>query len=509
MNPILPWMFGASAVLSLVVGLVVLVGSTVASRTRWTLAAALVAAAAVAWSVQLQSPFRYQPNGHEHVWVDVSRGLLDPADAGKEFAIPAFPRGLATVLAAAPPSLHDDSSRWAREGNSVVLWIWIGLNRLGLFAWILGLGLTAARLWGPRATLVGALAAASIPAAAAWSTTVYGPMVGAGLATLGLLAGAHGRRGTALFLSAAAYSVRPEVAAIGIAAVLLPQGPLLLERRTERVAAALGVAIGLLLLAARAGGGLGGLELTSRLLGMNIRALALGTPLFSWVTLAAIGVLVGSAVRAGVRPPPRVSLAFGLAFTAAVGSLLLPVDVGARHFLPASTLAIIPLIGLSGGLWKTGTGAARAVAAAWLIAMMLVGGRAHVEQRVRLNRDALGMDPAWVAAADLGVTRTPEELVDTDCVLSFPAPTSVQGALQSSDPVNLVSVMGSRDAGRCVLMAVGPQETLFRSEGRAERFDRARLLFGLRPVGWVSPTSDGSGRWMLWRGEPGRSARDR
>jgi hypothetical protein len=85
-----------------------------------------------------------------------------------------------------------------------------------------------------------------------------------------------------------------------------------------------------------------------------------------------------------------------------------------------------------------------------------------------------------------------------ECAVAFPSLTEVGATPFSSAPGSLESLWERRLSGGCVLYAVGAEEMTFGADTRSERFDRARLLLRLEPVGWIAPTTDGAPRWMLW-----------
>jgi hypothetical protein len=465
---------------------------------------ALLALSATVWSFQLVGAARYHPEGHEEVWILLSHGDDTALQHIDEFSVPAFPRGLAELLSHTPAAWRDDRTSVAFLGNSLVSWVWLLLNRFSLGLWIIALALVATSIGGPRAGPPAALLAAAVPAATAWSTTCYGVMPALAFGTLAVSAGLQDRRGTALFLSVVVLGTRPETAPLALASVLLPRGPILPPQAGERALGALGIGLASLLFVTQQDGGVArGLDDGFTTLRANVEVFALGAPLISALPLIAGGFLLafaavrpGSASSAGHRRPLAI---LGVCAVAASASLLTPLDLGARHFLPLITLVIGLLACVGAPRRETPSRVRSVLMIAFVSAFVGVGLKGQVELVHRMDRDgARGALPEWRIAAEQGETRTVAAVAAGECAVAFPSLTEVGATPFSSDPGSLESLWERRLSGGCVLYAVGAEEMTFGADTRSERFDRARLLLRLEPVGWIAPTTDGAPRWMLW-----------
>ena len=297
------------------------------------------------------------------------------------------------------------------------------------------------------------------------------------------------QRGLCLAWGALAFGTRMEAAVLLLAGGLAaaPSLPAALSRRKPALVGALFVfAVQGIALAGK--GAELPLESTRPDLGVlleNARCLALGGAWFTpW---AGLGLLVvGVFRRAELRPAWPLLVALGVALIQPLGL----VDVGARHLAPAGVLAAVLLGGLAPGR-----------RAAWLAGCVLlpalwgaVGATRDLSHRYAGGPDA--HLPAWVEAADAGRRGALSELIDGDCFLVLPGGEAAHpGAAPSGDVREIHNAAGEQAAGRCVLWAVH-HDAEFLGDTGAERFDRARLVLGLEPRGWVlRPRGE---RWMLW-----------
>jgi len=450
-------------------------------RPRTVAAAVALGLLGAAWGAHVVPLGTYSPRGHEIVYLDMARGTVPADSPTDEFHAALVPRGVAELSARTPASWRDDRAGWTPTARVTTLWLLS--NRLALVVWVLAVALIAARLGPPGAGPLAAVLAAALPLATAWSTTGYLVVPALACASCALLAGLSGARGTALLLGVVALGARPDTAPLVVAAMLAP-GPRPPRARVEIVLGGLGAVLAVAVLlwgdaAGEIGGGAWRQNLAFLVPGPGV--LALGA--------AALG-LVAYYARSSGRRSTVAALGAGLV----VGglALLAPPDVGARHLLGGATLGIVlSAAAVPRDRWTRRLGA---VLVAVLVAACL---RGQADLRHRTSGE--GALPEWVAAADSGRTRAIDEVVDLPCALALPVP--VPGTGNAGAPGDLIALHDRRREGACVLFAAGPEEMRFSSDTRSERFDRARSVLDLRPLGWVAPTTDGADRWMLW-GDP-------
>jgi hypothetical protein len=445
-----------------------------------------VGLAATSWAWLLEPPADYQGSGHETTYLGVATAGAIPPGAAAETSVPA---GLGIAFVVGRLTSPDDVPRTGRAPTGGA-WILVALGRLALPLWIL----LVAVAMGPGSPRVGAtlaVLAALTPTATGWSASCYWIVPGLALATGAVAAGFQGRRGTAALLGAAAVGLRPEALALALAGLLLPGRPLLPRSPSERTA--LGLALALFgvatFVAATPAPGLvvGDLRLWSAVLSWGI-----GSPLMVLSTLVPGAVFAVLAASAAGRARLDRAAVFGACSLLAGGLLLLPVDLGARHFLPLLTLTLF----LGGSLVRAQP-ELRGVTAGTL-ALAALSWAAHGAYGQASLHERFG-DPTGQRAADQGVipAHIPPEVTDVQCGLALPIHWG--GHMRTGDPGNKDQLRRFADKGLCVVVVAGPGERRF--SPNSERFDRLVHLLDLEFVERVPIAPSEGGPWWIWRRE--------
>ena len=448
---------------------------------RWWPATLVLGLAAplVVWLLLPQAEYHFA--GHECAYGELLDGGL-PLDELDSHQILPVPSGLAAALGWLLPS---QAARWC----------WLALNRASLGLLVLLAGACAALVARRRgqdealAGLLGVVGAWAVTPLFAWSATAWAVTPASAAGALALCFGLAGRPAACLAWGALALGTRMEAAVLLLAgglAVLSTGWSVLATRKPALVGALLVLAVQGLALASK--GTELPLESTRPELSVlleNLRCLALGG---AWLTpWAAVGMVATLAAR---RADARVWWPLAGAGVAALIQPLGLVDVGARHLAPAGLLAAVLLAGLAPGRWG------RSLATLVLAPALVV---AFGATRDLSHRYAAGVDahlPAWVEAADRGRSGRLEELLDEDCYLVLPhGEADHPGAAPSGDVREIHNAARERHDGGCVQWAVHT-DAEFLGDTAAERLDRARLVLGLTPSGWV--LAPGGDRWLLW-----------
>jgi hypothetical protein len=465
-------------------------GLALARSIRWHPAALGLALAAplllAAWLPQSEYHFA----GHEGAYGELLDGGWPAEDLASHRIFPVPSSVAAVVGRVLPPDV----------GRS----LWLILNRGSLSLVLLGVGWAAGLLAvrrgqeSERATLLAVLGALSVAPLLGWSATAFAivPAVSAG--SLSLAFGIARRPAACLAWGALALGTRMESSVLLLAGALAAW-PSIRAALSVRKAALAGAIAVFVIEAVSLAGKRAELPLESTapdglVLLENLRCLALGG---SWFTLWAVAGLVGLIVARRADLSSAWPLLAGLAI-----ALIQPlglVDVGARHLIPAALLICVLVAGLSPG----DRGLFWALA---LLAPALMYGVVGVEQLG--HRYAAGPDahlPSWVAAADTGKKGPLSALVDPDCYLVLPGGEEDHpGAASTGDVREIHNAALELAAGSCVQWAVHTGAE-FVGDTAAERFDRARLVLGLKPAGWVE-RGDGA-RWMLWEARAASESR--
>ncbi len=453
---------------------VVSVPSLLRAQRPWTPGALVVAAAAFVAGWVLLPVTAYVPGGHEGLYLLAAAG--EPVDPGSEGPFATLPVAFALAEAL------------GRVGGRTGELLWLLLNRLAVPAIVLaaaGIARAAApSTEGARAERFAALVAAGAVVACvplhAHAATGFFVAPATAFAAIGLLLAVHGRFALAIGWGALAVGARLETLPLALlAAGAAPLfGRLVRARRGPPGPAVISLALA----------GIVGWDLFGRgrppvdsvlpavdLLGANLAAAPLLGPLAD-PAAAALGVLVvvvGALTAAGPRRDPQARrgalllILLLIAGLASVAALLPLVDIGARHFLPAGFLAAT-LAGAAAGRTRGG--------GRWVVAA------AAIAVAVGFARDLPGMlDTHAAGAAGPDRRWTLEPLPGgamVRCTLLREGAPAGPGIAEFSG----AEVLAARRARAPCLVVDAPDAHVIRGDARADRLDRARLLFGLRPA---------------------------
>lgn len=436
----------------------------------------VVAGIGLALTTWLLPRSEYHFAGHEGAYGELLDGVLPRADLGSHRIFP-VPSGLAWALG----QLLD--SELART-------VWLWGNRLALPVAVLAAAWCASRVVGAdrRAPTHAAIGLVLCVPLLAWSATAFAiaPALALGLIALGF--GLSGRPAACVAWGGLALGTRME-SAVFLLAGALAAWPTLREAVLRRPLALAG---GLAVFAIQAwtlAGKRAELPLESTtpdlsILLENARCLLLGGSWFAPLTLA---VLALTARRGSLRPGWPLLVGLAIALVQPLGL----VDVGARHLLPAAALLGVWAVSRGGGGW-------RVPALLAVVALQSTG-----ELRDLVHRYAAGPDahlPRWTAAADAGGTAPLPDRLDPDCYLVLPGGEEAHpGAAPTGDVREIHNAALEVRRRACVQWAVHT-DAEFLGDTAAERFDRARLVLDLEPVGWILRPDDA--RWLLWERRP-------
>ena len=447
----------------------------------------------------------YHFSGHEGAYAELLAGALpERADltSHRTFALPA---GLAWAFGKVLPE------RLAEV-------IWLGGNRAALAVVLLLLAEGSyslhLRSWPPDegrsqesgpelAGGLAILAACTTPPLLGWSATGFAVVPALALGLLSLRLGLAGRPGFVLAFGACAIATRMESAPLVLAGLLLCPAAVWRDSLRRDRLAGVGAGLGLLVLqvltlvlkTARlpVEEGTGGAAVAIE----NLSNLPLGGPV-----LGALAGGLAAALVFRVGWPRQTFAALGLGTAAALGQPLLLVDLGARHLLTAVVLTVLLAApSASRALLRRGV-LLRAVAAAWLLAVLLPGiaGVLDLDRRYMTGFDAVprGWDTA-LAGAPRG---SAEQVLQSSCHIVMPGGGAFrEGAADTMDVREVHLAARALSGGRCVQWVV-ENDFEFSGDTRAERLDRAVRTIGLRPEAWLDPPPRGGRPWVVLRADP-------
>ncbi|MBN94670.1 MAG: hypothetical protein CL928_11460 [Deltaproteobacteria bacterium] len=463
----------------------------------------------------------YHFAGHEGTYGLLLLGERPPAeDLGSYGSMP-VPAGIAWALGALSPGIAMQQ-------------LWLALNRLAVVVVILCVG-EAANCWARGGMLVGpsagdaglsgrhsALLAAFCALLAVplfgWSATGFFVVPGLAMGALSVLFSLSSRPVTALVWAALAMGSRMEMAPFVLFALLVPGLSGWRRALAEVSGVRWGVALvvvgveGFLLATKKARLPVDSFTLDASIVGENLASIPLGGPWFQWPVL----VLSALFVLWRWRPaqPRRATLAWLVAFVAAVLQPLSLIDVGARHFLPATVLGL-PVLAVAmasnqssgrfgsrlGARWSFLGGAGWAWSVASLL-MVLVFSLALAAAQGLSHRYVAGFEgfpDRWRALADAGRRGSLDAVLEpSGCYVALPGGERIwKGASDSGDVREIHNGALALREGQCVRWAVAT-DVEFSGDTSAERLDRAIHTLGLAPVGWLDPPPHGTEPWMVF-----------
>jgi len=454
---------------------------TDASRKGGLSLPTIVAALTVTGLLLLWLPWESDAwDGHQGHYLELLRQLEPEVDSLERTLTFPVPAGLAWAFGLLLP-------------DRVAEVVWLLANRLSLAVTLLALGGVAGHLVrSPNAARFGVLLGALAVPMLAWSTTAYAIVPAHACVALGLLLAVSGKPVGALAWVGLAMATRLECAVfVPIVAFLQPPGSWRADRG-QSITALVVLGIELVLLLAKENG-LPGWPVSDVALD-NMGNIPLGGPWFSWPALA----LCGAAVYVARPLRGRMALVWGGGLLVSVLQTVTVLDLGARHFLPA-TLLIVPAVAAA----VATTPRTRVSSALGLLVGVTVGIGALFEL-VDLRHQLVGEDPGvlprWSRAADAGPRGALTELLDPACLVGVPGGSAVYPEAVDAFDIGIVrEARFQLDEGRCVQWAVRPG-TRFAGSTQLEFLDRVVRTLELEPVGWLE-LGDGR-RWLLMESRP-------
>lgn len=412
-------------------------------------------------------------SGHEEHYRELLSGLpAEPGSLESTNTFP-FPSGIAWVMGTLLPASVADT-------------LWRLGNRLALAPALLLMGAIAARLVSEsdlrardRARWIAFAGGLLAVPLLGWSTTHFAVVPAFVLGALALLLALGGHAGVALAWAVLAFATRMEHAAVVLVCPLLA-----LAAQPRQNPGASWLVAGLVaacqgLFYATKHGGLPGVP-NPAIAVENLGNVPLGGPWFGWpVLIAAVTlVLVGPVIRS------RVGVAMGLGLLLCVAQVTTIVDLGARHFLPA-TLLLVPLLAASV--------AQRSRRLLVLLPLPVITLLALADLRHRVVETE---EPGAPRSLHDDLPTLSLEELDTTCILALPGGEATRpGAWDAFDVGNVHYARQEMSAsGACVRWATLP-EWGFAGDTRMEYLDRAVRTLTLKPVGWIRHSE---GRWLLW-----------
>lgn len=485
----------------------------------WVVVAVALAAVAAAVLGLPQSSYHFA--GHEGTYGMLLLGEAAPADDLGSYGSMPVPAGLAWLAGRVAPGVAAQQ-------------LWLALNRLSALVVVLCIA-AVARRWvngsvrngtepgtssetvAQQAALLAALCSVAAVPLYGWSATGFFVVPGLALGAFSMLLSIAGRPVMALAWAALAVASRMEMAPFVLFGLLMPGIAGWRQALGQSPRSLRGVALGALvveialLATKKARLPVDSFTLDRSIVGENLLSIPLGGAWFQWSALALCLTLVlwrRKPVLSG-----RPGLVWAAAFAAALFQPLSLIDVGARHFLPATVLglpvlaaAVAPDLPLrrSDGTWRAywglGVGSvwARGVALALFI---LVAGDAVLASQDLRHRYVAGFEgfpEHWVTIADEGRRGSVESLLDASgCYIALPGGEGVwTGASDSGDVREIHNGALALREGQCVRWAVAT-DVEFSGDASAERLDRAVHTLGLTPVGWLDPPPYGDQPWMV------------
>jgi len=411
--------------------------------------------------------------------------------------------------------------------------VWLVLNRLslGLVVWLIALIAVQVSQLQPgtlqrarsSATVAAGLTLLCIPMVA-WSATGYCVVPALVPAALLLLLALAGQPTAALLWGALAIGTRMELGPVVLVGLLLAKPEIwrrdLADGGWRRLALAVpALLLQVVLLASKkARLPVDSFTMDSSILGENLLNIPLGGPLFWPLVLLAAIVLV-ALVWPGERGG-RVAPVLAGGFLLALMQPMSLIDIGARHFLPATLLGL-PLLAVAlVGLLETrpegqGSGdgdsphpaaarrhpqpAAVMLALLFLVPFGLLAGRDLLDLRWRYVAGQDGYLPRWQEQAARGLRGSVADVLEpSGCYVVLPGGERTwQGASQADDVREVHNSALALREGQCVRWGFA-DEVEFSGSTSAERVDRAIHTLGLQPVGWLDPPPRGEIPWILF-----------
>jgi len=463
----------------------------------------------------------YHFAGHEGTYGSLLLGWKPEIDDLHSYGTMPVPLGLSWLFGKLHSGQHTQQA-------------WLVMNRvsLGFVVWLLALtaarlshlkpgGLTRARSAG---TVAAGLALLCVPMIG-WSATGYCVVPALIPGALVVLLALRAQPTAALLWGALAIGTRLELTPVVLAALLvstredwrrdLGSGG---RWRLALAVPALLLQIGLLS-SKKARLPVDSFTMDGSIVAENLLNIPLGGPLFWPLVLLAAVVLVALAWpgQPGGRAVPVLAGGFFLALLQPISLI----DIGARHFLPATLLGLpllaVALVGLldSASLGQGNGGAdephpelarrspqpaAVLLAVLFLVPFAVLSARDLLDLRWRYVAGQAGYLPRWTEQANQSGLRgsVDEVLEPSGCYVVLPGGENTwKGASEGGDVREVHnSALALRD-GQCVRWGFA-SEVEFSGSASAERVDRAIHTLDLEPVGWLDPPPDGGRPWILF-----------